>query len=415
MDRRVLGIVVADGARQDSLAFAGGDTCPPALPFAGKYRVVDFVLSNLLNSGVAAVVVLAPADAHALREHVERHWQRGGPVADGLVTVVPVEDGHGTAWPRALRRAARHALVAVRPCADDLVAVCTASAVYQLDLRHLAVEHARSAAAVTVATLLLPRAEAAAYTTAAVDRAGRVVALGPTPADAPPLVPVCMGAYVTDLQTLARATRSDAPGAGALPLLAPGEVRDVAAYDFLDNPLPGRTGGHAGYWRDVVTPESYYAAQMELCVAAPPLDLYNPAWPLAAAGPSYPPALVVGDGVGRAGQALNSIVSDGCVLRGGVVVNSVLGRGVVVESGAEIEDSILFDGCRVGRRARIRRAIIDRRVEIGSGEVIGFGPPNTTCHATVRGSGLALVSRNGAAPAPGRADARRPPHADDRP
>jgi len=131
----------------------------------------------------------------------------------------------------------------------------------------------------------------------------------------------------------------------------------VMAYDVLETRLPGSAQGRGAYWHEPTTLEAYYDAQMDLCTPRPALDLYNPAWPVPPIPSGLGPAKVVADATGRAGQALNTLVSDGAVIRGGVVINGVLGHGVVVESGAEVEDSVLLDGCRIGRGARVRRAV----------------------------------------------------------
>ena len=162
----------------------------------------------------------------------------------------------------------------------------------------------------------------------------------------------------------------------------------VGAYDGLDNRIPGVPEG--AYWHDPTTLEAYYEAQMDLCTPHPALDLYNVAWPLLPVASGLGPAKLVADAAGHAGQALNSLVSDGAIIRGGAVFNTVVGHGVVVESGAEVEDSVLLDGCRIGRGARVRRALVGAGAVVGVAGEIGYGP-SPAAPARVVDSGLTLV------------------------
>ena len=175
--------------------------------------------------------------------------------------------------------------------------------------------------------------------------------------------------------------------AGPLQTLA--DALRVVAHDVLETRLPGCSQGPGAYWHDPTTLEAYYDAQMDLCTPRPALDLYNPAWPVRPVPSGLGPAKVVADAAGRAGQALNTLVSDGAVIRGGVVINGVLGHGVVIESGAEVEDSVLLDGCRIGRRARVRRAVIGAGAMVAAEEEIGYGslPPT----ARLVDSGLIVI------------------------
>src|SRR5579885_3074542 len=324
---RILGIIVADGD-DTPLATLGGPCGPALTPFAGKYRFIDFALATLRNSGVLDVCVVTPFPAARLRAHLERALPGRRPRILPLVGRAPTRASR-------LGAALRAAGALVRDLEPETVAILLADHILLCDLRPLVAAHAARAADVTLPALWLPPS-----------------------ADEPAL-----RAYAAALR--------------------------IDAYDVLGS--HGSAGCATGaYWHEPMSLEAYYGAQMELCTQRPPLDLYNPTWPLPTAAGGLAPAKVVADAAGRAGQALDSLVSDGSVIRGGVVVKSVLGHGVVVESGAEVEDSVLLDGCRIGRGARVRRALIGAGAIIADEEEIGYGAAAIAPRRLLR-SGLTVV------------------------
>lgn len=398
MERTVVGLIVAGGTPLDILGLPHEAALTP---FGGKYRFIDFALATLANSRVATAGIAAPSPSLALRSHLARAARARG----RRPALVPLP---GTAAPS---RAGR-LLQALAGCRDLLRAhepatlvVLLADHILQLDVRQLVRAHRDLHADVTLASLPLPVGEAAHRTVLRVGGDQRVhdVQHAPLrPATAPGSRGFALG-WAGDLviDTEALPTLLDA--------LAPDAARDdagileplverlrVMAYDVLDNRLPGRADGGGAYWHEATSIEAYYDAHMDLCTPRPTLDLYNSAWPVLPVATGLGPAKVVADAAGRAGQALNTLVSDGSVIRGGVAINTVLGHGVVIESGAEVEDSVLLDGCRIGRGARVRRAVVGAGAVVPEEARIGYEvPPAPPWRAM--SSGLTIVP-SGAAP-----------------
>jgi len=324
------------------------------------------------------VYVFAPRTDAALGVHVARAGGTAGPVHRALRCLPGM---------RATGTPARRIVAALRACCDlvathqpEAIAVLSADHILQLDLRPLAAAHGELGADVTLVTLPLAASEVTGRTVLRIGVDGQV-------GEARRARSARAASNGTGFFALGWAgdfvVRAEALPA-VLSALATEDVRDEArllatlaarlrmmAYDPLDNHLPGAS--HGAYWHEPTTLEAYYAAQMDLCTPRPLLDLYNPAWPVCAAASGLAPAKVVADPAGRAGQALNSLVSAGSVIRGGVVFNSVLGHAVVVESGAEVEDSVLLDGCRIGRGALVRRALVGPGAVVADGAAIGYG------------------------------------------
>ncbi|TMA46744.1 MAG: hypothetical protein E6J83_05915, partial [Deltaproteobacteria bacterium] len=336
MDGRLLGVVVAGGgsASLDPLVSPGDAALTP---FAGKYRFIDFALATLANSGVRDVCVFAPETDATLGAHVARASGSAGPERRALRSL-PGMQATDTPARRLVEAlyACRNLLGAYRP---DAIVVLSADHILQLDLRPLAAAHAALGADVTLVALPLPAGEASGRAVLRVGGDGQVRHAERAPAAPAPATGTGGFALGWAGDFIVRADALPAVRAA----LAPDDVCDDArflaalaarlrmtAYDLLDTHLPG--GLQGAYWHEPITLEAYYDAQMNLCTPRPFLDLYNPAWPVRAAGTGLAPAKVVADAAGRAGQALNSLVSEGSVIRGGVVVNSVLGHAVVVES-----------------------------------------------------------------------------------
>ena len=388
MDRKVLGLIVT--AAGDSLLGTLGATDVALTPFAGKFRFIDFALATLVNSGVSDIYVFAPEPVL----DIERHLARAGHVLGSRMTVIPLPAPRAASGrlPRLLDALAlAHPLV--RAHHSESVVLLSAEHILLADLRQLFDVHDGGNADATLAAFPVFSDDAFQRPLLRVDATDRVRKVDAYPGDGVGFSAdtlawagdlVVRSAFVPDLLE-ARAAGDEAALLGTLCAAA-----RLSAYNVLENRVPGRPGGLSAYWHEPATVEEYYRAQMELCTSRPALDLYNPAWPLAAANTGLAPAKVVTDSAGRAGQALDALMSDGSVIQGGVVIKSVLGHGVRVESGAEVEDSILLDGCRIGPGARVRRAVVGAGAVIGEGESIGYGEA-LPAHASLRHSGLTLV------------------------
>ena len=382
---RVLGIVLAGGEGK-RLSPLTCDRAKPAVPFGGIYRLVDFVLSNLVNAGYLRIVVLTQYKSHSLDRHITTTW-RMSTLLGNYVTPVPAQQRLGPQWFRGSADAIYQSLNLVHDDRPDHVVVFGADHVYRMDPRQMVDQHVASGAGVTVAGIRVPRAEATGFgviQTAADGR--RIEAFLEKPAD-PPGLPddpastfASMGNYVFTTEALLDAVRRDADddasthdmGGNIIPMLV-GEGR-AEVYDFRDNVVPGSTDRDRGYWRDVGTLDSYYDAHMDLISVHPVFNLYNQRWPILTSMGTHPPAKFVFDEPGRTGQAIGSLVSPGVIVSGGTVRHSVLSPGVFVHSGAEVSGAVLMNGVDVGRRARVGRAILDKNVVVEPDAHVGIDP-----------------------------------------
>lgn len=403
MQLRVLAFVLA-GGKGTRLYPLTKERAKPAVPFGGKYRIVDFVLSNLINSGIYSVYVLIQFKSQSLLQHLRDGWQFAGPLKNQFIIPVPAQMRTGDeTWYQGTADAIYQNLNLIEQSDPHLVLIFGADHIYRMNISEMIAFHQERRAEVTVAAIPVPRRQAVEFGVIEAAPDGRILAFHEKRADAPSMpgdperVFASMGNYIFSTKTLIRELKKDAAseesshdfGRDILPGLA-GHA-PMFAYDFQTNSIPGEPPGKPAYWRDVGTIEAYYEANMDLRAVAPELNLYNRQWPLMTAGYADPPAKFVFDEEGRRGQAINSIVSAGAILSGGVVRDSVIGRWVRVHSGAVVEASIIFDNCDIGRRARIRRAILDKNVRIPEGAVIGHDPAADRRLYHVTDSGLVVI------------------------
>lgn len=383
---RVLAFVMA-GGRGKRLDPLTRDRTKPAVPFGGRYRLVDFVLSNLVNSDINAIYVLTQYKAQSVLEHIQRGWMTRAMGRDSFINAVPAQMQTGQSWYRGTADAIYQNLERLVEFEPDVVAVFGADHIYKMNIRQMVDQHLEAGARATVACLRVPSVQASAFGVAAVDSTTRITGFVEKPAE-PPTVPgdpdaslVSMGNYVFDPTALVDALRSDAEDAASahdfgrdiLPRLVAEGV--VYAHDFSANLIPGvGDEGEQGYWRDVGTLDAYFEANLDLKNVTPQLNLYNWEWPIHTATYNDPPAKFVFDEPGRRGEAVQSIVSPGCILAGGFAKDSILGRNVVLHSGSEVVESVLMDNVDIGRGAKVRRAIIDKNVRIPPDAHVGFDP-----------------------------------------
>ncbi len=377
----------------------------PAVPFGGKYRLIDFVLSNLVNSGIYSVYVLVQWRSQSLIEHLKDGWQFGSMLPDHFVTPVPAQMRVGETWYQGTADAVFQNLNLVDDSRPDLVAVFGADHIYRMDIRQMAEFHLERKAAVTVAALPVLLQDGRDFGVIEVDSGLRVLRFEEKPAQprpmpgAPQMCLASMGNYLFDPRILRKALIEDASepssmhdfGHNLIPRLI-GEV-PVYAYNFTTNRIRGDSEVNLSYWRDVGTLDAYYDANMDLRDARPRLNLYNQLWPLRTAYYNQPPAKFVFDEDGRRGQALHSMVSEGCIVSGGTVRNSVLGRSVFIHSNSLVEDSIVMDYADIGRHARVKRAIIDKYVQIAEGDEVGYDLERDRRRFIVTESGLVVIPK----------------------
>jgi glucose-1-phosphate adenylyltransferase len=377
----------------------------PAVPFGGKYRIIDFVLSNLVNSGIYAIYVMVQWRSQSLIEHLKDGWQFGGMLPDHFVIPVPAQMRMGETWYQGTADAIFQNLNLIDDTKPDLVAVFGADHIYRMDIQQMVEFHMDRKAAVTVATLPVPVEEANQFGIVEVDSGLRVAGFEEKP-ESPTQMPgapgrslASMGNYLFNPEVLREALIEDSIrenshhdfGRDLIPALI--ERVPVYAYNFMTNRIRGDSEVNLSYWRDVGTLDSYYEANMDLRDARPHLNLYNPLWPLRTAYYDQPPAKFVFDEDGRRGLALHSVISEGCIVSGGAIRNSVLGRSVRLHSYSLVEDSVIMDYAEIGRHAKIRRAIIDKNVYVPEGEEIGYDLERDRQRFFVTDSGLVVIPK----------------------
>jgi glucose-1-phosphate adenylyltransferase len=406
-DPSVLGIVLAGGAGT-RLAPLTDDRAKPAVPFGGVYRLVDFALSNLVNSGIRKICVLTQYKSHSLDRHISVTW-RMSDLLGNYVTPVPAQQRLGPHWYTGSADAIFQSMNLINDENPDLVFVAGADHVYRMDPRQMIAQHVEHGAGVTVAALPVSRQDAKAFGIVGVDADGRTVTeFLEKPADPPPLPDspeesyASMGIYVFTTKVLVDALRRDADDAGSrhdvggnlIPMLV--EDGAAQAYDFMTNLVPGATERDCGYWRDVGTIDAYFDAHMDLRTVDPMFNLYNYRWPILTHVENLPPAKFVHDSGDRVGRAIDSLVSNGVIVSGGLVRESVLSPGVRVNSWATVERSVLLHNTVVGRHAEIRNAIVDKNVVVPEWVKIGVDKEHDRARGFVVSPGGITVVGKGA-------------------
>ncbi|MFQ5846259.1 MAG: glucose-1-phosphate adenylyltransferase [Candidatus Methylomirabilales bacterium] len=402
----VLGMVLA-GGRGERIYPLTKDRAKPAVPFGGKYRIIDFVLSNFINSGVYSIYVLTQFKAQSLMEHLREGWRFSSVLQDHFVIPVPAQMQTGADWYRGTADAIYQNLHLIQRADPGCVAVFGADHIYKMNIRQMVESHRASRAEATVAVVPVKLAEASSFGVLEVDPGWRVVGFEEKPPRPKPIpgepgyALASMGNYLFQTELLVRMLEEDARqpvgshdfGRDILPTLVK-EGRQVYAYDFRRNRVPTPLKGEEpSYWRDVGTLDAYYEASMDLRAVDPSFNLYNQSWPIRTVGYGNPPAKFVFDEEGRRGSALNSIVAEGTIISGSVVRGSVIGPNVRIHSYCLIEDAVIMSRVEIGRGCRIRRAIIDKNVSVPLGTAIGYDLEKDRERFFVTESGIVVLSR----------------------
>ncbi len=399
MQLRVLAFVLA-GGKGTRLFPLTKERAKPAVPFGGRYRIIDFVLSNLVNSGIYSIYVLTQFKSQSLLQHLREGWEVSGLLRNNFIIPVPAQmRSPQEDWYLGTADAITQNVNLIEQADPHVVVIFGADHIYRMNIRQMVEYHVEKRAGVSVAAIPVSKELASEFGVIETTPEGGIVgfhekkANAPTMPEDPTRVYASMGNYVFSTDLLLRELYTDAKneqsshdfGKDILPSLI-GRA-DMYAYDFQTNAIPGDPIGSPHYWRDVGTLDAYYEASMDLRAVSPELNLYNRQWPLRTASYFDAPAKFVFDEANRRGISIDSIIAGSSIISGGLVRGSVLGRGVRVHTGALVEDSVLFDNCDIGRYAKVRRAILDKNVRIPERSELGYNleEDRKTHHVTETG------------------------------
>jgi len=396
---RVLGIVLAGGEGKRLWPLTA-DRAKPAVPFGGNFRLVDFVLSNLVNAGYLRICVLTQYKSHSLDRHITTSWRLSSLTGD-YVTAVPAQQRLGPRWYTGSADAIFQSLNLVYDERPDYVVVFGADHVYRMDAEQMVQAHIESGAGVTVAGIRQKRSEAHQFGVIEVAEDGRTISRFLEKPEDPPGTPddpdmsyISMGNYVFSTEAMLESLRIDGGDEGSvhdmggniIPMFT--EAGQAHVYDFAQNVVPGTTDRDRGYWRDVGTLDAYYDAHMDLVSVHPVFNLYNRNWPILNSPPPMPPAKFV-----EGGNAHESMVSAGTIVSGAHVRNSVLGPAVRIMGGSYVEGSVVLSGVHIGRNAVVRNAILDKNVTIPDGATIGVDLARDAQKYTVTENGCVVIGK----------------------
>ncbi|MDQ2737933.1 MAG: glucose-1-phosphate adenylyltransferase [Actinomycetota bacterium] len=397
---RVLGIVLAGGEGKRLWPLTA-DRAKPAVPFGGNFRLIDFVLSNLVNAGYLRICVLTQYKSHSLDRHITTTW-RMSQMLGNFVTPVPAQQRLGPRWYTGSADAILQSLNLVYDDDPEYLVVFGADHVYRMDPSQMVADHIESGADATVAGIRVPRHEATAFGVIDTDEQGhRITRFLEKPSD-PPAVQddpnvsyASMGNYVFTTKALIDALKTDAAdensmhdmGGNIIPMFVDRGTANV--YDFDRNMVPGADARDKGYWRDVGTLDAYYDAHMDLVSVHPIFNLYNQKWPILSVPPTLPPAKFVENGM-----ALDSMVGPGTIISGATVRRSVISENVRVQVGSSVEGSVIMPGVRIGRNAVVRNAILDKNVVVPDGATVGINLEADRAAYTVTPSGITVIGKN---------------------
>ena len=396
--QRVLAMIMA-GGKGERLMPLTEQRSKPAVPFAGTYRIVDFVLSNFLNSGILAMYVLVQYRSQSLIEHLRRAWRTGGPNRQTFITVVPPQMKGRGKWYEGTADAVYQNLNIIYDFAPNLVAVFGADHIYRMDLRQMIQFHLDREADVTVAALPVPIQSARGFGIIETDPEQVIIGFEEKPKSPKPMPGdshkafSSMGNYIFNVDTLMKTLELDAGSPGShdfgrdvIPALI--KSHRVLAYNFLDNVVPGvHPYEEWGYWRDVGTLEAYWEANMDILGETPIFDLRNVNWPIMTEASGEPIASLIRSHLDDTMIGQGSLIVDATIRR------SVIGRNVKIGEGTEIEECVILDGTVVGPKARLRRVIADRFNLIPGGTQLGYGQTDNHMGSSHGKTGLIVLPR----------------------
>jgi len=393
----ILALVLA-GGEGSRLYPLTGPRSKPSVPFAGRYRIVDFVLSNLVNSGIHSIYLLVQYKSQSLIEHVNHAWTLSNAIPDQFVTVVPPQMREGPEWFQGTADAVYQNLNLIESRAPDIVAVFGADHIYRMDVRQMVSFHQRNGADVSVAAIPIPIRQASSFGVITAGSDGRISDFIEKPENPVPMLARAdcaygsMGNYLFNTAVLKQALleardRGESDfGRHILPRLI--RSHKVYAYDFSTNHIPGvRDYEEPGYWRDVGTIEAYYAAHMDMLGIEPRFNIFNPKWRIFSSGYQGPTSRIID------GRIQNSVIGAGAIVKGGSIRNSIIRREVMIEEDVEVEGCIIMDYTIIRKGARLNRVIVDRYNIILAGTQIGYDSAVDRARYHVSESGLVVVPK----------------------
>ena len=404
MMQRVLALILA-GGKGTRLEPLTRDRAKPAVPFGGAYRIIDFALSNCINSGLRKILVMTQFKSASLDRHMNLGWRFLCRELNEYIDVLPPQQRVDSNWYQGTADAVYQNIYSIEQAGSDYIVILSGDHIYKMDYADLLKDHIESNAALTIGCIPCSLEEGREFGVMQIDHSRKIINFEEKPAHPKPLPDdpkhcmASMGIYVFNTNFLFDQLCRDATdphsshdfGKNIIPSLI--QTTLVRAYPFHD-----KNTGRSLYWRDVGTLDAFYAANMDLVAVEPELNLYDKSWPLRTYMPQVPPPkFVFAQTAGanpRTGHALDSLVCSGSILSGGTVRRSVLGYNVRVNSWATVEDSILFDGVVIGRNCKIRRAIIDKRVELPEGTTVGYDlAQDRAAGFTVTDSGIVVIGK----------------------
>ncbi|NEX22235.1 glucose-1-phosphate adenylyltransferase [Thiorhodococcus mannitoliphagus] len=393
---RIIAFVMAGGQGSRLQPLTTGRS-KPSVPFGARYRIVDFVLSNFVNSQIQTIYLLVQYKSQSLIEHVRKAWTISPLLQSQFVTVVPPQMMSGQHWFQGTADAVNQNINLIEEHRPDLVAVFGADHIYRMDIRQMVQFHKDRKADVTIAALPVPLKDASSFGVIAADEDGRIQAFeekpaNPTPMPADPTQAFAsMGNYIFSTEVLVKALM-EAKEAGETDFgqhVLPRLLRDhrLFAYDFSTNQIPGiQPYEDRVYWRDVGTIDAYFDAHHDVLGAEPPFDMFNPEWPVYSSGYQGPVARILG------GHLENTLLGAATMIHSGTrIKNSIIRRETVIEEDVVLEDCVIMDYVRIGRGARLKRVIVDRHNHIEPGDEIGFDAEKDAQRFQVSEGGVTVV------------------------
>ncbi|MBR1775636.1 glucose-1-phosphate adenylyltransferase [bacterium] len=384
------------------------DRAKPAVPFGGRYRIIDFVLNNFINSGFFKLKVLTQYKSDSLNKHISKGWALS-PFLNQYVDLVPAQMRTGGTWYLGTADAVYQNIFHIQDENPEYVCVFGGDHIYKMDVRQMLNYHKEKQADLTISAIPIPIEEASEFGIIEVDEKWRLTGFVEKPKTPPKSIPnnpnyclASMGNYIFNKEILINALEEDARieasnhdfGKNVIPMLLE-QRKDIYIYNFSENSFPGITEKEKGYWRDVGNIDAYWQANMDLLEYEPELNLYSKEWSLRTFNYNYPPAKFVWQQGDRVGMATNSLVSEGCIVSGGVISRCVLSPEVRINSYSQVTDSILMENVNVGRYSEIRKAIIDKNVDIPPYTKIGVNREEDMSRGFyVSQGGVTIVPKN---------------------